>query len=72
MVTRDYLQSKPTKCFPIKSPAAVGVRGYYPTQSCIRYNSQATEYTVSIEGFALHEASAAEPSESSIDMRRKK
>jgi len=30
MVTLDYLQSKPTTCFPLKSPAAVGVRGYYP------------------------------------------
>jgi hypothetical protein len=61
MVTRDYLLSKPTACFPIKSAAAVGVKGYYPTQSCIRYNAQADEYTVSMEGFALREASAPEP-----------
>ena len=35
-------------------------RNYYPTQSCIRYHSQANEYTVSMEGFTLREASAAE------------
>ena len=61
MVTRDYLLSRPNACFPLKSPAAVGVRGYYPTQSCIRYLAQANEYTVSMEGFALREASAPEP-----------
>jgi hypothetical protein len=61
MVTRDYLLSQPTACFPLKSAAAVGVRGYYPTQSCIRYNSQANEYTISIEGFTLREATAPEP-----------
>lgn len=61
MVTRDYLLSQPTACFPIKPAAAVGVRGYYPAQSCIRYNSQAKEYTVSMEGFALREATAPEP-----------
>ena len=61
MLTRDYLLSQPTACFPIKPAAAVGVKGYYPSQSCIRYNSQANEYTISIEGFALREASAPEP-----------
>jgi len=61
MVTRDYLLSRPAACFPLKSPPAVGVRGYYPTQSCIRYLSQANEYTVSMEGFALREAGAPEP-----------
>ena len=61
MVTLDYLQSKPTTCFPLKSPAAVGVRGYYPTQSCIRHLAQTNEYTVSMEGFALREASAPGP-----------
>jgi len=38
----------------------VNVRGYYPTQSCTRYHSQANEYTVSMEGFTLREASAPE------------
>jgi hypothetical protein len=60
MVTRDYLLSQPNACFPLKSPAAVAVSGYYPTQSCIRYFPQANEYTVSMEGFVLRESSAPE------------
>lgn len=55
MVTRDYLLSQPSSCFPIKSPPAVAVRGYYPTQSCIRHLPQVNEITVSMEGFALRE-----------------
>jgi hypothetical protein len=39
----------------------VAVKGYYPTQSCTRYVAQSKEYTVSMEGFALREASAPEP-----------
>jgi hypothetical protein len=61
MVTREYLLSKASTCFPIKSPPAVGVRGYYPTQSCIRHLAQANEYTISMEGFQLREASAPGP-----------
>jgi hypothetical protein len=61
MVTREYLLSRPAGCFPLKPPAAVRVRGYYPTQSCIRYLSQENAYTVSMEGFALRDASAPEP-----------
>jgi hypothetical protein len=61
MVTRDYLLGRPAACFPIKSPPAVGVKGYYPTQSCIRFRSQANEYTVSMEEFVLREASAPSP-----------
>ena len=61
MVAREYLLSRPTACFPIKQPAAVAIRGYYPTQSCIRYLAQGNEFTVSLEGFALREASAPEP-----------
>jgi hypothetical protein len=60
MLTREYMLSQPSACFPIKSPPAVNVRGYYPTQSCTRYHSQTNEYTVSMEGFTLREASAAE------------
>jgi hypothetical protein len=61
MVARDYLLSQPTTCFALKSPSAVAIRGYYPTQSCIRYLAQVNEYTVSMEGFTLREASAPEP-----------
>lgn len=58
MLTREYLLGRPTACFPLKSPPAVGVRGYYPTQHCIRYLPQSNEYTVSMENFVLREASA--------------
>ena len=58
MLTHEYMLSRPNACFPIKSPPAVAVRGYYPTRSCIRYLVQSNEYTVSLEGFALREASA--------------
>ena len=60
MLTREYLLSQPATCFPLKSPPAVGVRGYYPTQSCIRYLAQSKEYTISMEGFVLRDASTAE------------
>ncbi|HSC96841.1 MAG TPA: hypothetical protein VLC73_17935 [Burkholderiales bacterium] len=58
MVTREYMMSQPDACFAIKSPPAVAAKGYYPTQSCIRFLPQSKEYTVSLEGFALREASA--------------
>jgi len=65
MLTRDYLLSQPSTCFPIKTPPAVATKGYYPTQSCIRYIAQTNEYTISMEGFALREASAPESSPAS-------
>jgi hypothetical protein len=61
MVTRDYLLSRPDQCFGLKQPPAVDMRGYYPTQSCIRYLPQTNEYAVSLEGFTLRQASAPEP-----------
>lgn len=69
MLTREYLLSQPTTCLPLKMPPAVGVRGYYPTQSCIRYLAEANEYTISMEGFVLRDASTAEP-DSSVDGTR--
>jgi hypothetical protein len=56
MVTRAYLLSKPNACTPIKLPKAYATAGYYPTSSCIRYDSQRREYTVSMEAFAPREA----------------
>ncbi len=61
MLTRECMLSRPAACFPIKSPPAVNVRGYYTTQSCTRYHAQANKYTVSMEGFTPRAASAAEP-----------
>ena len=61
MLTQAYLLSQPDACNEIKSPAAVGLSGYYPTQSCIRYDSATDEYTVSMEDFTYREASNPEP-----------
>ena len=61
MVARSYMMSKPDACFPIPSPAAVALAGYYPTRSCIRYAPAKDEYTVSIEDFVLRKASPPEP-----------
>ena len=61
MVTLAYLLSHPRVCNPNKSPSAVGLSGYYPTRTCIRYDSTADEYTVSMEDFVYREASDPEP-----------
>ena len=61
MLTLEYILSKPNECFSIKSPEAVGLSGYYPTQSCVRYNAQTDEYTVSMEEFVLREAGPPDP-----------
>jgi hypothetical protein len=57
MLTRDYLASRPNRCNPIKQPAAVAVSGYYPTQSCVRFDASRNEHTVSLEQFQHREAS---------------
>ncbi len=61
MLTRAFILSEPDVCFPVKSPAAVGRSGFYPTESCIRHDAVTGEYTVSMEGFEFREASAPEP-----------
>jgi hypothetical protein len=58
MVSLAYLLSKPDACEPIKSPPAVAVGGYYPTERCVRYDA-ADAYVVSMEGFVYREATAA-------------
>jgi hypothetical protein len=57
MLTRAFLLSQPDACYPIKSPPAVGRSGFYPTESCIRYDAGTGQYTVSMEGFEFREAS---------------
>jgi hypothetical protein len=60
MVTTKHLLSQPNTCNPIKSPRAVASGGYYPTQTCIRYDSGTGEHTVSMEDFVYREASDPE------------
>lgn len=61
MLTRDYLLTRPNKCYPIKTPAAVEQTGYYPTASCVRYDAGRDAYEVSMEEFVLRERSDPAP-----------
>lgn len=61
MVALSFMMSKPDTCFPIQSPDAVALTGYYPTRSCIRYTPGKDEYTVSMEDFVLRKASPPGP-----------
>jgi hypothetical protein len=61
MVTRAFLLSRPSECFTIKSPPAVAIEGFYPTASCLRFDPEVDEYTVSMERFVLREASPPGP-----------
>jgi hypothetical protein len=56
MVARDYLLTRPNACTPIKSPPAVAVDGYYPTQRCVRYDTAADSYIVSMDEFTYRQA----------------
>jgi hypothetical protein len=60
MMTLAYLRSRPDGCSPIKTPPAVEVAGFYPTQYCVRYQASSDQYTVSLEAFVRREASAAQ------------
>jgi hypothetical protein len=51
MVTLETLLSKPDDCVAIKSPPAVAVAGWYPTQRCVRFEPDSNAYTVSMEAF---------------------
>jgi hypothetical protein len=61
MLTRDYILSKPDRCHPIKTAAAVERAGYYPTVSCVRYDTARDTYNVSMEAFVLRERSDPGP-----------
>jgi hypothetical protein len=57
MVSLAYLLSRPDACSAIKSPPAVAVAGYYPTERCVRYEAGANAYVISMEAFVYREAS---------------
>lgn len=61
MLTLEYLKSKPNICSVIKSPPAVGLSGFYPSKSCVRYDAARDEYLVSMEEFEYREASDPGP-----------
>jgi hypothetical protein len=57
MVALDFLRSRPNVCASIKSPPAVEVAGFYPTQRCIHYDADADAYVVSLEQFVYRTVS---------------
>jgi hypothetical protein len=57
MLTLEYLKSQPNTCNAIKKPPAVGLSGFYPTKSCIRYDATTDAYTVSMEAFEYRQES---------------
>lgn len=57
MVTLAHILSKPNACSTFKTAAAVDQTGYYPTESCIRYDAERDAYTVSLEKFVMRERS---------------
>jgi hypothetical protein len=61
MVAHSYLLSQPAACNAIKSPEDVAITGFYPTNSCIRYDKEKDEYTVSMEDFVRREAGPPKP-----------
>ena len=54
MITRAFIESKPSMCWPIKQPQAFAVAGAYPTRYCVRFVDDA--YTISIEDFVQRPA----------------
>ena len=61
MVSLAFLQSRLDVCNPIPQAEAFGLAGWYPTQSCIRWDAERREHTVSLEGFALRTVSPPGP-----------
>ena len=56
MVTLNFLLSQPNVCTPIKSPQAVAVSGFYPTQQCIRVDAGSAAVAVTMEEFVYRQA----------------
>lgn len=56
MITKAFLETKPSTCEAIKLPERFHEAGYYPTKYCMRYRPSSGETTVSLEGFRYREA----------------
>jgi glyoxylase-like metal-dependent hydrolase (beta-lactamase superfamily II) len=57
MIAHDFLLSQRNQCKTLSLPEAWETSGYYPTEYCIRYSAESTEYTVSLEKFVFREVS---------------
>ena len=56
MVSHAYLSSRPQQCTPLRSPQAVAVSGWYPTQYCVRYDTVEDAHLVTLEGLVYRTA----------------
>jgi hypothetical protein len=50
MMTRTFLETRPTMTVPIKLPLKYQKPGYYPTRYSVKYSPESREYTVSLDG----------------------
>lgn len=53
MMTRAYLETKPTYESDIKLPSAYQIEGYYPNRYSIKCDPKAKRFTISLDGLAL-------------------
>ncbi len=54
MITKAFLESKPDMTENLKQPAAYPKSGlYYPTKYSVKYDANAKEYTISLDGLTL-------------------
>lgn len=57
MITKAYLESKPSFTGKLKLPEAYPVSGYYPTAYSVVYNQQRKEFDISLDGLTFRLAS---------------
>jgi hypothetical protein len=50
MMTREWLQTKPTLDEPVKQPQTYPKTGYYPTSYSVRYDDSTNEYVIELGG----------------------
>ena len=51
MITRAFLTSVKTECFPLRLPKKFMTPGNYPTEYCVRFDETSRTYSVSLEKF---------------------
>jgi hypothetical protein len=66
MLTREWLQTKPTLNEDIKVAASYKKSGYYPTRYTVRYDEARKEYTVALEGLVWREAANTKPTAGTV------
>jgi hypothetical protein len=57
MLTREWLETKPTVQANIKQPQAFQKSGYFPTTYNVGYDDATGEYSIALGGMTMHQAS---------------